>query len=109
MISSHTKWRFTSHVRVDTDRIIEMSGVFVGTYVQAYDHILRLAGQHGGPIVRHEIRPFEVEKSSVVCTTPVPQLPPPPAKEEAPEQAAWFVTVTHTLKTQEFSGHVKAN
>lgn len=107
MISVNTKWRFTAHVRVDTDRIIEISGVFVGTHVQAYDHILRLASQHGGPIVRHEIQPFGVKATNVVRTTPVPQLPPPPTKEEASEQVAWFVTVTHTLKTQEFSGHGK--
>lgn len=110
------RYNFVVHLRrerVDAP-ILEVSGTFVGNYVQAYAHIQGIARQYEAEIVAHTIREAddEVRRSVARPVKPPLALPPPPSpppKVEAtlnveptlPEGCEW-ATVEH-YDTQEYT------
>lgn len=53
---STQRWDFVLHLRprdAVNDDVTEVTGVFIGTFLQAFDHITRIAAQHQSVIMKH--------------------------------------------------------
>ncbi len=120
---SAQKWDYVAHLRQsDNADVIEITGVFIGSFLQAFDHIQNLSRIHGGVVVNHSITSRDGSKQKVTCITkavkakenPVEQaplaLPPPPAAPAAtpeppslPEGCVEVETITYQV--EEFTTH----
>ena len=106
------RYEFVVHLRKELSApVVEVSGTFVGNYVQAYAHIQGIARQYESEVVAHTIRePEDSVRRSVVRTTPLPlALPPPPPPPPPPEtveptlpEGCEWATVEH-YDTQEYT------
>lgn len=114
------RFDFVVHLRRSTSApIVEVSGTFVGNYVQAFAHIQGIARQYDAEIVAHTLRETGSFKGVVRTTQQPLALPPPPAPAKSepevteeptlPEGCEW-ATVEH-YETQEYTnnGNVKAS
>ena len=111
-----TSWTYVVHLREgDTAPITEVSGVFVGTYLQAWSHISAIAAQHNSRIVTHELSERPTKGDVVRTTQPevvVPKALPAPAtpkeepipEPELPDGCEWSDEVLD-LTTQEYKHH----
>lgn len=90
---STQRWDFVLHLQprdAVNDDVTEVTGVFIGTFLQAFDHINRIAAQHQSVIVKHSITSRDTGVSAmskdVVRMTPQTGgaqqnlLPPPPTE-----------------------------